>query len=98
MSDTVRFLLDQLGDPAVQSKRMFGGHGIYRDGAMFALAYDEAVYMKFTEDEAEMSGRPPFSPRPGQTFRTFREISADDLEDPARLAELARNAQRAALG
>ena len=96
MSDTVQFLLDQLNDPGVEAKRMFGGHGIYRDGGMFALVYDDAVYMKFSEEEAATSERPAFSPRPGQTFRTFREISADELEDPARLAELARNAQRAA--
>ena len=96
MSDPVQFLLDQLKDPSVEAKRMFGGHGIYRDGRMFALVYDETVYMKFTDEEADTSERPPFSPRPGQTFRTFREISADELENPEALAELARSAQRAA--
>ena len=95
-ADLVAFLIDQLGDPSVEAKRMFGGHGIYRDGGMFALVYDDVVYLKFTNDEAEASGRPPFSPRPGQTFPTFREISAEELEDAATLRELARNAQQAA--
>ncbi|HVL64814.1 MAG TPA: TfoX/Sxy family protein, partial [Actinomycetota bacterium] len=41
MSDEslVRYLLDQLDDEEVSARRMFGGHGIYRDGRMFALVY-----------------------------------------------------------
>ncbi|MFV0275905.1 MAG: TfoX/Sxy family protein [Parahaliea sp.] len=30
----------------IQSRRMFGGYGIYRDGLMFALVADEALYLK----------------------------------------------------
>ena len=92
----VRFLLDQLDDPAVSSKAMFGGHGIYREGLMFALVYDGTVYMKTSEEEAKVSERPAFRPRAGQTFRTFRELSAEELEDAGTLASLAEKARRAA--
>jgi DNA transformation protein len=98
MSDDglVEYLLDQLGDPEVSSRSMFGGHGIYRDGRMFALVYDGAVYAKVTEAEASTSTRPPFRPRPGQTMRTFRAVGADELEDRDALAGLAARAQEAA--
>lgn len=92
----VDYLLDQLDDPAISARRMFGGHGIYRDGRMFALVYDETVYVKVSEEEARTSDRPPFRPRPNQTFPTFREVSADELESPQALRELAARGQAAA--
>ena len=92
----VRFLLDQLDDPEVSARAMFGGHGIYRNGRMFALVYDEAVYMKVSDDEAETSERPPFRPNANQTIRSFREVDADELEDPDALAALLEEAERAA--
>ena len=90
------FLFEQLGDTSVRARRMFGGQGIYRNGRMFALVYDEVVYMKVSDDEAKTSERPPFSPSPDRTFPTFREVTADELEDRAVLARLAEEAQRAA--
>lgn len=30
----------------IESKRMFGGHGIYHQGLMFALVADDALYLK----------------------------------------------------
>ena len=100
MSDAelVQFLMDQLQEPEVSARAMFGGHGIYRKGSMFALVYDGRVYMKVSEDEAKTSTRPPFSPRPNQTFPSFREITADEMEDPNTLAVLSESAQRVAAG
>lgn len=92
----VEYLLDQLGDPEVTARSMFGGHGIYRDGRMFALVHGGAVYVKVTEEEAATSERPPFQPRPGQTMRTFRAVEADELDDRDALAALAAGARRAA--
>ena len=94
----VQFLLDQLQDSGVTARSMFGGHGIYRNGRMFALVYDEVVYMKVSEDEAKSSGREPFRPRPSQTLLSYREVSADELEDPALLASLFDRAYQAASG
>ena len=31
---------------AIQARRMFGGHGIYRDGLMFGLVADDELYLK----------------------------------------------------
>lgn len=100
MSDEglVEYLLDQLGDPAVESRSMFGGHGIYRDGRMFALVYRSEVYVKVTGEEAATSTRRPFQPRPNQTMRTFRAVDADELDDRDALAAVAAEAQRAAAG
>lgn len=95
-SGIVQYVLDQLQDPDVSARAMFGGHGIYRGGRMFALVYDEAVYMKVTDEEAKTSDREPFRPRPNQTFPTFREVSADELEDREVLVSLFGEAQRAA--
>lgn len=30
----------------IQSRKMFGGYGIYHDGVMFALVADDALYLK----------------------------------------------------
>ncbi len=92
----VRLLVDQLDDPGVTARRMFGGYGIYRDGFMFALVYGDAVYMKVSEEEAKTSHRRPFKPRPKQTVPTFREVDAGELEDREKLASLAEQAQEAA--
>jgi DNA transformation protein len=92
----MQLLMEQLGDSGVTSRAMFGGHGIYRDGWMFALVYGGAVYMKVSEAGAKTSERPAFTPREGQTFATFRQVSADDLQDPKVLSALAKRAQTAA--
>lgn len=34
----------------VQVRRMFGGHGVFRDGVMFALVADDALYLKADEE------------------------------------------------
>lgn len=34
----------------IQSKRMFGGYGLYRDGIMFALVADDVLFLK-ADDE-----------------------------------------------
>lgn len=98
MSDdaTVQHLIDQLRDDAVTSRSMFGGQGVYKAGRMFALVYDGAVYMKFSDETADESGRPAFSPSEGKIFRTFRQVSAEELDDPGALASLAAEAYAAA--
>lgn len=98
MADTemVQFLLEQLDDADVTARAMFGGHGIYRKGQMLALAYDGVVYMKVSDEEAETSERRPFRPRLDRTFPSYREITADELENHDALASLVESAERAA--
>lgn len=40
----------------VTARRMFGGHGLYRDGLMFALVADEMLYLKI-----DAATRPTFA-------------------------------------
>jgi DNA transformation protein len=89
----VEFLLDQLGDSDVSARAMFGGHGLYRAGPMFAIVYQNAVYMKVSAADAQTSVRPPFNPRKNQTLWSYREIFADELEDREALTSLAQKAQ-----
>jgi DNA transformation protein len=49
-TDYVLELLQGVG--RVEARRMFGGAGIYRDGVMFALLDDDAVYFR-VDDELE---------------------------------------------
>lgn len=35
---------------AIQTKRMFGGAGLYRDGRMFGLVADDQIYLKTTAE------------------------------------------------
>ena len=92
----VQFLLDQIDDPAVTARAMFGGHGVYRDERMFAIVYNDAAYMKVSDEESATTDRPPFRPGGNRTFWSFREISASELEDRSTLAALAQKAQHAA--
>ncbi len=91
----VEFLLDQLEDSDVSARAMFGGHGLYRAGRMFAIIYQDAVYMRVSEADVQSSIRPPFNPRKNQTLWSYREVYADELEDRQALASLAEKAQGA---
>ena len=61
-----RAALEDLFDPVVKVsvRRMFGGHGIYADGMMFALEAGGAVYLRVdgeTEPAFREAGARPFS-------------------------------------
>lgn len=48
----------------IQSRRMFGGAGLYCDGVMFALIADDAVYLKANDDTSaafKAEGLKPFT-------------------------------------
>jgi len=43
----VSYVLDMLQEfGQIEAKAMFGGHGIYRDGIIFAIIVDGALYIK----------------------------------------------------
>ena len=55
-------LLSDLGD--VTARRMFSGAGIYIDGVIFALVFDDVLYLKTDDDSRatfEGQGLEPFS-------------------------------------
>lgn len=61
-ADHVVELMSGLGP--VEAKRMFGGHGIYLHGLMFAIIIEECLYLKAdaqTVGQFESRGLPPFS-------------------------------------
>lgn len=90
------FLLEQLDDPKVRARAMFGGHGIYSGNSMFGIVYEEKVYMKVADREAEVSEQEPFRPNPRQTIWSFRCVPAGELDNPAQLRATAARAKEAA--
>jgi DNA transformation protein len=85
---------------------MFGGHGIYLDGTMFALVHQDELYLKVddsSEARFEAEGLPRFvyTKKAGGTMSmSYRKAPVDALDDGDLLVEWARlgvdAAQRAA--
>ena len=93
----VEYILAQLSNWGEVSVRpMFGGAGLYRGGIMFAVIADDVAYLKVDDsnrDDFVRAGSAPFEPYPDKiktTIRTYYEIPADVLEDPAELAKWAQ--------
>ncbi|NIR46628.1 MAG: TfoX/Sxy family protein [Gemmatimonadetes bacterium] len=94
------YVLDQLsGLSGLEARRMFGAHGLYRDGVFFAIVDDGRLYFKTdepTREEYRRRGMGPFQPTPKQTLKTYYEVPADVLEDDEALALWAEGAVRVA--
>jgi DNA transformation protein len=86
----------------VTVRRMFGGAGIYREGLMFALVFDGAIFLKVDDAsirDFEREGSRPFvytrAKSPGKighaslSYWRLPERLYDDPEDLARWAERA---------
>jgi DNA transformation protein len=65
MSDFIPFVQELLDDWAPVSARcMFGGHGLYHEGLMFAIVMDQRLYLKADDvnrPEFEALGLAPFT-------------------------------------
>ena len=65
MSDFIPFVQELLEDWApVSARRMFGGHGLYHEGLMFAIVMDQRLYLKADEvnrPDFEALGLGPFT-------------------------------------
>jgi len=48
----IDFLIEMLGS-GVSSRKMFGGHGFFKEALMFALVVDDQLYFKADETLAE---------------------------------------------
>lgn len=88
---------------AVTIRAMFGGHGIYRDGTIFAIAIDGELYLKIddeTRPHFEAAGSAPFvyasTGRPPITM-SYWSVPAEALDSPQDLLPWARLAHAAAL-
>jgi DNA transformation protein len=86
----------------VTAKRMFGGHGLYRDGLMFALIADEQLYFKVDDENRaafEQADSRPFEyVMRGKPMRMSYWLAPDGcLESPPEMAEWSRSGFAAAL-
>ncbi len=99
----VDYVLDLL-DPleGVSARAMFGGHGLFRDGVMFALIADDTLYFKVDD-----GNRPDFKAACASPFvyerggrrvaLSYYQVPADAMEDPDDLCAWAREAFEAGL-
>ena len=99
-ADYVVELLASLG--GVTARRMFGGHGIYSDGLMFALIAGQTLYLKcdeLTREQFEAAGGLPFvySSRERRVTLGYWSIPEEAMESPGLAMPWARLALDAAL-
>lgn len=103
MDDYTEFLHEVFGQfGAITVRRMFGGYGIYHDGLMFALAVDDALYLKADAGNVRYFEEQELGPfeydRNGKVVRlSYFLATAEILEDPEEAAQWARRSYEAAL-
>jgi DNA transformation protein and related proteins len=95
------FVLEQLdGVARIVTKRMFGGVGIYSDGAFFAVIDNDTLFFKVDETLSKRyrnKGMPPFTPIPGaKPMMGYYQVPPDVLEDGQMLVKWARDSIRLA--
>jgi DNA transformation protein len=88
------YLTDQLtGLGPVQSRRMFGGAGLYLDGFFFGLVAEDTLYLKVDETNKPdfiAADAGPFKPFGKDSYEmSYYEVPGDVLEDPDQLKEWA---------
>ncbi len=103
MNEFVAYLLEvfeQVGP--LQARRMFGGHGLFREGLMFGLVADDTLYLKAdaqNQPHFEALGLEPFHYHKGDKRMTIAYWQAPEhiLEDRDEAAQWGRAAFAAAL-
>ena len=93
----VRDQFSGLGE--VQSRKMFGGAGIYLDGRFFALVSDDELFLKVDDANRprfEEAGSHAFEPWQGHVMNGYWSVPADVLEDRAQLAEWSQHSVKIA--
>ncbi|WP_218508952.1 TfoX/Sxy family protein [Variovorax sp. dw_308] len=86
----------------IETRRMFGGHGIYHEGRMIGLVVADTLYLKSDAETVAHFDRlqlPAFEYRRGdKTMQTsYRQAPADVFEDREEAAAWGRLAWEAAL-
>ena len=98
-----QFVADQLaGLGPVTVRSMFGGAGIFLDGVMFALIADDVLYFKAddrTRERYDAEGLGAFAyNKGGRILRmSYYEVPDRIYDDPAEMADWARDAHGAAM-
>jgi DNA transformation protein len=102
-SEFIDLILDLLeGFGQVSARRMFGGHGIFREGLMFAIVADDVLYLKADDDNrAEFTGRgmqPFYYEKQGrQQMISYYQVPEEVFDDAAEMCAWAQQAYAAAL-
>ncbi|SDW82642.1 DNA transformation protein [Variovorax sp. YR634] len=86
----------------IETRRMFGGHGIWHEGRMIALVAKDTLYLKADAESAahfDKLNLPPFTyVRQGKSMpMSYRQAPADLFEDREEAALWGRLAYEAAL-
>ena len=87
---------------AVESRRLFGGAGIYADGMMFGLVVDDVIYLKTDAQTAaryEQEGCGLFTyqtQRGDRALKSYWRVPDRLYHEPEELADWARAALEAA--
>lgn len=86
----------------IQTRRMFGGHGLFKDGLMFALVADDCLFLKADAEIAhffESANLKPFEyTKADRTFTMSYYQAPDNIFDDAdEAAAWARRSYDAAL-
>ncbi len=95
VSDNYRtYIVEQLAAlPALSTRRMFGGIGIYSDALFFALIDDDVLFFKVDDsnrDDYVSRGMKAFMPFPGQPSLGYFQVPPDVIEEAEELARWAR--------
>lgn len=99
----VAYLVDLMQSVGpVRARRMFGGHGIFLDGLMFALVADATLYLKVDPESVasfQSRGLEPFRYRKkGKTLSmSYYQAPEEVLEDAGAMNAWANLAYAAAL-
>ncbi|AJD49923.1 TfoX-like protein [Isoalcanivorax pacificus W11-5] len=102
MSEYTEYLREVLSDfGPVTARRMFGGHGIFHAGLMFALVADDVLYLKADDEnrpDFEAAGLPAFGyeKRGKRVQLSYFQAPDDMLDDPEVAVHWARRAFAAA--
>ena len=103
-NDFVAHVVDTMRElGAVSAKQMFGGWGLYHEGAFFAIIVGDALYLKVDDDnraEFESAGLPSFVyvTKDGDRMEMSYHLAPPEaLENPAAMGTWARSGYGAAL-
>jgi DNA transformation protein len=106
VSDNYRtYIIEQLAAlPALSTRRMFGGLGLYSGDWFFGLIDDDVLFFKVDDANREdyvSRGMKAFMPFPGQASMGYFQVPVDVIEEAEDLTRWARRsvevAQRAGL-
>ena len=95
VSDGYRtYIIEQLAAlPALSTRRMFGGIGIYSDALFFALIDDDVLFFKVDDsnrDDYLSRGMKAFMPFPDQPSLGYFQVPPDVIEEAEELTRWAR--------